>query len=889
MVGNFRKRKWIKLPLIFFTVLFFLLLFSAAASAQMLGDVNDDGLIDIRDVVLVNEHILSHGTLLTAAQQWAADVNSDGIVNVIDASLIMQRALGLIDSFTAASAGIPQLYSPAENAYLPGSTISFQWHPVSGADRYELEIIRVSDGAVFRNPVLYNVTSVTKGGFPSDGTQYRWRVRAGNVNGWGAWSGYRYLTNAETAELPAAPFLSLPLQNAELESAFIDFRWHASAGANKYELEVVRDIDGAVYKNPILGNVTASSQTGFPVDGTRFRWRVRAGNDGGWGAWSHYRYFSSGAEEPHLGVPNVPFLSSPASNATTSTANIDFRWNASQRADRYQLEIVRISDGAVFANPELGNVTASTQTGFPVDGTQFRWRVRAGNDAGWSTWSHYRYFNSGTVDPHVPAPAVPILSRPVNDAAVGGTAVDFRWNAATRADRYELRIIRVNDGAVFRDVSLGNVTASTQTGFPNDGSRFRWVVRAGNEAGWSAWSGERYFTNSALPAPPQLSLPVAYTSVDLTSVHFKWNASVGATKYNLEVVRIRDGVVFKNVVLGSVTSSTQTGFPNDGTQYKWRVRAGTDAGWGEWSDYRNFTNGSQLPLPAAPYQLWPADEAAAGNTYIDFRWNKSEYANKYQLEIRRKEDNLLFRAPVISNFNISTQTGFPNDGTEYIWRVRAGNHTGWGAWSDYRSVVNGAEPSIPFLSQPVSNAELTGDTVFFSWSTAMRADEYELEILHANSGVEFESVILDSTSKAISGFPPAEATYKWRVRGINNQGEGTWSSFRHFTLNAVPTDKTLAPPVLVLPQASSEVEGAEITFSWQASPGAEQYELEIEKRDNGGFVNFVASPYFTVDTTRTISGFPNDGTEYRWRVRAIDSDGNEGDWSGFRTFTNGTP
>lgn len=889
MVGTFRKRKWIKLPIMIFAVIVFLFLFSAAASAQMLGDVNEDGLIDIRDVVLVNEHILSHGTLLTAAQQWAADVNGDGIVNVIDASLIMQRALGLIDSFTAASVGIPQLYSPSDNAYLAGSTISFQWHPVSGADRYELEIIRVSDGAVFRNPVLYNVTSVTKGGFTADGTQYRWRVRAGNVNGWGAWSTYRYLTNSETAELPAAPFLSLPLQSAELESAFIDFRWHASAGANKYQLEVVSVNDGAVFKNPILGNVTTSSQTGFPVDGSRFKWRVRAGNDADWGAWSHYRYFTSGAEKPHLGTPNVPFLSSPASNAATSTANIDFRWNASLRADRYQLEIVRVSDGVVFANPELGNVTASTQTGFPVDGTQFRWRVRAGNDTGWSDWSQYRYFNSGSVDPHVPAPPAPILSRPVNDAAVGGTAVDFRWNAATRADRYELKIIRVKDGALFREVSLGNVTASSQTGFPNDGSRFRWAVRAGNEAGWSAWSTYRYFANSAIPAPPQLSLPGENASVASNSVHFTWDASAGATRYNLEVVRVRDEVVFKNAVLGSVTSSTQTGFPNDGTQYKWRVRAGVDAGWGEWSDYRNLTNGSRLPLPDAPYQLWPADGASAGNSYIDFRWNKAEWANKYQLEIRRKADNLLFRAPIINNFNISTQTGFPNDGTEYIWRVRAGNHTGWGGWSDYRTVVNGAEPATPFLSQPVSNAELTGDTVFFSWSTALRADEYELEILNADSGVEFKTVTLSDRSKAVSGFPPAEANYKWRVRGINNQGEGTWSSFRHFTLNAVPDEPTnLAPPVLVLPQAGSEVEGNEITFSWQPSPGAEQYELDIWQL-NGSFARIAGSPFNTVNTSKTIGGFPDDGTEFRWRVRAIDSENVNGDWSNYRTFTNGTP
>lgn len=64
------------------------------------GDVNDDGEIDVRDVVLVMRYVLEVEDL-TNDQIKAADVTADGEVNVRDATMIMQYALGLIDEFPA--------------------------------------------------------------------------------------------------------------------------------------------------------------------------------------------------------------------------------------------------------------------------------------------------------------------------------------------------------------------------------------------------------------------------------------------------------------------------------------------------------------------------------------------------------------------------------------------------------------------------------------------------------------------------------------------------------------------------------------------------------------------------------------------------------------------
>ncbi|MGM0652196.1 MAG: dockerin type I domain-containing protein [Bacillota bacterium] len=61
------------------------------------GDINDDNLIDVQDVVMVTRHILNY-TELDQNQMQATDVNGDGKVDVNDVTKIMQFALGLIDT-----------------------------------------------------------------------------------------------------------------------------------------------------------------------------------------------------------------------------------------------------------------------------------------------------------------------------------------------------------------------------------------------------------------------------------------------------------------------------------------------------------------------------------------------------------------------------------------------------------------------------------------------------------------------------------------------------------------------------------------------------------------------------------------------------------------------
>ena len=64
--------------------------------AIILGDINFDGAIDILDVVVqVNAILTGSGVDLSSSEFIAADLNSDGILNVIDVVLLVNSILGL--------------------------------------------------------------------------------------------------------------------------------------------------------------------------------------------------------------------------------------------------------------------------------------------------------------------------------------------------------------------------------------------------------------------------------------------------------------------------------------------------------------------------------------------------------------------------------------------------------------------------------------------------------------------------------------------------------------------------------------------------------------------------------------------------------------------------
>ena len=61
-----------------------------------LGDVNEDGIINILDVVIML-NIITSGAGVEVDQGDLADINGDGIVNILDAVMLINIILGVDD------------------------------------------------------------------------------------------------------------------------------------------------------------------------------------------------------------------------------------------------------------------------------------------------------------------------------------------------------------------------------------------------------------------------------------------------------------------------------------------------------------------------------------------------------------------------------------------------------------------------------------------------------------------------------------------------------------------------------------------------------------------------------------------------------------------------
>lgn len=126
LVKLLNSRTGAKTAVVLFTITFIIIAFaSMTASAPEItyGDVNQDGSIDVRDVVLVMQYIIGLKDL-TEDQSKAADVNGDGSVNVQDVTMIMRHILK-IETLGKAIESVEEVEinvfvnNPAERLYFP--------------------------------------------------------------------------------------------------------------------------------------------------------------------------------------------------------------------------------------------------------------------------------------------------------------------------------------------------------------------------------------------------------------------------------------------------------------------------------------------------------------------------------------------------------------------------------------------------------------------------------------------------------------------------------------------------------------------------------------------------------------------------------------------------
>ena len=188
-------------------------------------------------------------------------------------------------------------------------------------------------------------------------------------------------------------------------------------------------------------------------------------------------------------------------------------------------------------------------------------------------------------------------------------------------------------------------------------------------------------------------------------------------------------------------------------------------------------------------------------------------------------------------------------------------------------------PDPPNQRAPADGSTVTGNRVTFQWDPAPGATYYWIQVRPTHIYVDYVYQKVGNVTSFTWDNAPADGTeVMWQVMAGNEAGDGYWSGFQYFT--SAPASTSPPAPRLLYPPNNSHVPGTEITFRWEPSPGASRYLFEITWGNQ-------QSEGETEETSMRVTGFNNSGTEFRWRVTAIDSAGRRG-VSNWYSFTNGT-
>ena len=574
-----------------------------------------------------------------------------------------------------------------------------------------------------------------------------------------------------------------------------------------------------------------------------------------------------------LELPSQVSLSSPSDDASGVVLQPTLSWSSSARSTEYDVQVSTDGFSSYVINATTTDTSYSVGSALEY-GTAYSWRVRGTNTTGDGDWSSAWDFTT-----KIERPSQVSLSSPSDDASGVVLQPTLSWSSSARSTEYDVQVSldsSFNDTSKFALVRE-NISANIYS-IKNPleyGNNYFWRVRGTNTTGDGDWSSVWDFWTDFRP---NLELPLNGSTKISTPVKLKWGMQVKSNYFDIQIAQDKS---FDDLTINLIDyDSTQIIISdlNDNELYYWRVRAKVSKTITYWSDIYSFST-TQLK-PDTVIAESPVDSTNDASIPVAFSWRQAYLANSYQLQISDSNGFSFFSDTSVTDTTILLSNF--NSGTDYYWRIRSVNDSGFSSWSVINNLnigVGGFEG--PLLIFPDNNAVDLGEQLKLTWETMKGADNYQLQIAYSN---DFVDIFIDTTEVMdeellVQGLENG-MNYFWRVRATDSESASTWSEVYSFSTAILPPNKIS----IIQPASSSEDIDLPVTFIWKQAVTADYYELKFG--DTKELSNSITLSDIT-DTTVTLENLNYD-SRYFWKVRGINLLDN-GPWSEVYSFSTGLP
>ncbi len=325
------------------------------------------------------------------------------------------------------------------------------------------------------------------------------------------------------------------------------------------------------------------------------------------------------------------------------------------------------------------------------------------------------------------------------------------------------------------------------------------------------------FTND----PPSTPSGLNSSNVTSSSASLTWNASTGATSYEIQLRPQGGSWNTYTVTSNSYNASSLA----SSTVYEWQVRAKNSAGTSSYSSVASFTTQQQVATyctskgnnssyewiskvvvgsfsnssSAAGYTDFTSKvvNLQAGSTYsisLTPGFASSTYNEYWKIWIDLNgnatfdANELVFDAGAMSKTTVTGNITIPSGTASITTRMRvsmkynaaqtACEAFSYGEVEDYTVTIAAGQPTPPATPTGLAASSITTSSATLGWSASTGATSYDVQF--RPQGGNWNSSNVTSTSVSATGLS-AGTTYEWQVRANNQNGSSAYSAISTFT------------------------------------------------------------------------------------------------------------